>query len=389
MTLSTQTRQDILIALPSVGDEEWVATRECFETGWLTQGPKVAAFEDAFAKRHRVAHALAVSSCTTGLHLALLALDIGPGDEVIVPAFTWVATANVVLYCGATPVLADIDPRTFNIDPEQVAQKLTANTKAIIAVHLFGRCADMDALRKTVPPHIAIIEDAACAVGAEYKATPAGSLGDIGVFSFHPRKIITTGEGGMITTQNADVAKKIAILRSHGASESEEQRHIGNKPYLMPDFNLLGFNYRMTDLQGAVGLVQLGKLDHLLQGREQLSAYYQQALSEIPGLQLPTENKNERCGWQSYVCLLDPASAIQRNDIMEALHHAQIATRPGTHAIHMLGLYQQRFGFHPEDFPIARLAAEQSIALPLHNQMTLQDATRVVDALQRILTCVA
>ena len=237
------------------------------ESGWVTQGPKVKAFEELFAEKHRVKNALAVTSCTTGLHLALAALEIGPGDEVIVPSFTWVATANVVLYCGAKPVLCDIDLTTFNLDPKAVKKKITPKTKAIIAVHLFGLCADMDAIKEAAPG-IPIVEDAACASGAFYKDQPAGGLGDVACFSFHPRKSITTGEGGMVTTNNDQLAEQMNMLRNHGASISEEQRHHGPKPYILPDFNLLGFNYRMTDLQGAVGLVQLEKMEQFISERQ-------------------------------------------------------------------------------------------------------------------------
>ncbi|MGH6959027.1 MAG: DegT/DnrJ/EryC1/StrS family aminotransferase, partial [Dongiaceae bacterium] len=247
-------RRVIAIARPDTGDEEWQALREPLQTGWLTQGPKVAAFEKAFAARHGVKHAIATTSCTTALHLILAAMDIGPGDEVIVPSFTWIATANVVLYCGATPVFVDIEPHSFNLDPRQLGAKLTRRTKAIIAVHLFGLCADIDAIAAAAPG-IPIIEDAACAAGAAYKGRHAGTLGLAAAFSFHPRKSITTGEGGMVTTLDERLARRATMLRNHGAEIPEEVRHAAPKPYVLSDFHLLGFNYRMTDLQGAVGLV--------------------------------------------------------------------------------------------------------------------------------------
>ena len=211
----------VAISLPSTGDEEWQAVREPLVSGWLTQGPKVAEFEQKFANFHQVNHALATTSCTTGLHLMLAALGVGPGDEVVVPAFTWVSTANVVVYCGATPVLADVEPTTFNINPDDIAHRITSRTKAVIVVHLFGLCADMDRIRAVVPNHIPIVEDCACAAGATYKTKSAGTLGIAGVFSFHPRKSVTTGEWGMVTTNDAELAKVCDQLRNHGASVSE------------------------------------------------------------------------------------------------------------------------------------------------------------------------
>lgn len=373
-------KRTIQIALPVTGDDEWQATKEPIFSGWLTQGPKVAEFEKRFAERHEVNHALAVTSCTTGLHLALAALGVGPGDEVIVPAFTWVATANVVLYCGAKPVFVDVSRETFNMDPAQVAGKVTKRTKAIIPVHLFGLCADVDAIRAAVPSHVKILEDAACAAGAQYKDRWAGTLGSAASFSFHPRKSITTGEGGMVTTDSPELAERMNQMRNHGATISEEQRHSGPKPYILPDFNLLGFNYRMSDLQGAVGVVQLAKLDKFIEERAGWAAWYREQLADIEWLQLPEEPESGRHGWQSFVTYVDPAIApISRNEIMEQLQAQGISTRPGTHAVHMLSLYREQFGLRAEDFPAARDCDTQSMAIPLHNRMSAADYQYVVD----------
>jgi dTDP-4-amino-4,6-dideoxygalactose transaminase len=377
--------RQIQISLPMTGEEEWQATREPIMTGWLTQGPKVAAFEKAFAERHQVKHALATTSCTTGLHLILAAMGVGPGDEVIVPAFTWVATANVVVYCGATPILADVSPITNNIDSADVARRITGKTKAVIAVHLFGLCADMDTLRAAIPPHIPIIEDAACAAGASYKGKAAGSLGIAASFSFHPRKSITTGEGGMVTCNDNDLAETANMLRNHGASISEEQRHKGPRPYLLPEFNLMGYNYRMTDLQGAVGLVQLGKLDQFIEERDRWASFYRSELEQIPWLRMPSMPIDGRHAWQAFVTYVDPkTSPLPRNEIMARLQEAGVATRPGTHAIHLLGYYRDRFGFAANDYPGALDCDANTMAIPLHNRMTREDYEYVVSTLKSI-----
>lgn len=373
------------IALPATGEEEWLAVREPLESGWLTQGPKVAAFEKAFAERHGVDYALATTSCTTALHLALTALGIGPGDEVIVPSFTWVATANAVLYCGGKPVLCDVDSRSNNIEPRSVAEKITARTRAVIPVHMFGLCADMDALRAVVPAGVKIVEDAACAAGAAYRGVHAGGLGDASCFSFHPRKSITTGEGGMLTTNDSALAARAEVLRNHGAAISEEQRHLGPQPYLLPAFDELGFNYRMTDMQAAVGLVQLGKLDAFIDERDRWACYYRVALADLPWLRPPAQPNDGRHAWQAYVTYVDPATApLPRNELMARLHTLGVATRPGTHAVHMLGYYRERFGYRPDELPGARDCERNTMAIPLHNRMSQSDYDYVVDALYSV-----
>jgi perosamine synthetase len=377
--------RNIAISLPSTGDDEWNAVREPLLSGWLTQGPKVAEFEKKFASYHEANHALATTSCTTGLHLMLAALGIGPGDEVIVPAFTWVSTANVVLYCGAIPVFADIDPHTFNINPKDIAQRITTRTKAVMVVHLFGLCADMDAIRAVVPAHIPILEDCACAAGATYKGKFAGTLGLAGAFSFHPRKSITTGEGGMVTTNDSAYAGICDQLRNHGASVSEEIRHKGPKPYLLPDFNLLGFNYRMTDLQGAVGVVQMEKLSSFIKERQQWANFYCEELANIEWLRMPSRPTEGQHAWQSFVTHVDPALApVPRNEIMEKLQQQGISTRPGTHAVHMLNFYSQKYDLKPHDYPGAQDANDNSMSIPLHNRMTAEDYKYVVRVIKAL-----
>lgn len=383
--MDTKVTRNVPIAKPSVGEEEWKALREPLASGWLTQGPKVAAFERAFAERHRVKHALATTSCTTALHLALLSLDIGPGDEVIVPSLTWVATANAVLYCGATPVLCDVDRGTNNIDPTSVAASLSPRTKAVMPVHLFGLCADMDALRAVLPAHVRIVEDAACAAGAEYKGVPVGALGDAACFSFHPRKTITTGEGGMLATNDAAIAARVDILRNHGGSISEEQRHQGPRPYLLASYDELGFNYRMTDLQGAMGLVQLAKLDAFIAERERGALFYREQLADVEWLRQPVAPNHGRHAWQAYVIYVDPATApLPRNEIMSRLHAMGVATRPGMHAVHMLGYYRERFGHSVDDLPVARDCERNTMEIPIHNHMTEDDYIYVIDCIKNI-----
>lgn len=373
--------RNIPISLPSMGQEEWEALKEPVFSGWITQGPKVKEFEKLFAEKHQVKHALAVSNCTTALHLALVALGIGAGDEVLVPAFTWVSTANAVMYCNATPVFVDVDPVTFNINTDEIARKITSRTKAIIPVHLFGLCADIDAIKR-IAPHLKIVEDGACAAGAALDGRPAGSLGDIGCFSFHPRKSVTTGEGGMLTTNNDALAEKLDKLRNHGASISEEQRHHGPKPYILPEFDIVGYNYRMTDLQGALGVVQLRKLDPFIKERSEWANFYHQKLGGIDWLRLPKYETRYKHGWQSYVLFVkEELSPIKRNDLMEYLQQKGISTRPGTHAVHMLGFYKNHFHIQPADFPGAYAANEFSMSIPLHNKMVKEDYEYIVDAL--------
>ena len=375
-------KRNISISLPSMGIEEWEALRVPIETGWITQGPKVKEFETLFAKLHGVKHALAVSNCTTALHLALIACGVGEGDEVLVPAFTWVSTANAVMYCNATPVFVDVDPLTFNIKLEEISNKISSRTKAIIPVHLFGLCADVDYIIEHFP-ELKIVEEGACAAGSALRGKPAGSLGDVGCFSFHPRKSVTTGEGGMLTTNDDQIAALLNKIRNHGASISEEQRHHGPKPYILPAFEMVGYNYRMTDLQGALGVVQLKKLDQFIEERDRWAAYYAEQLKDIQWLRTPHVPNGFKHGWQSYVTFIDESkSPSKRNEIMEILQQKGIATRPGTHAVHMLGAYASRFNIKPKDYPGAFAADQYSLSIPLHNKMIKEDFDYIIAALK-------
>jgi dTDP-4-amino-4,6-dideoxygalactose transaminase len=313
----------------------------------------------------------------------LEAAGIGPGDEVIVPSFTWVSTANAVIYAGAAPVLADVDPDTYNISVEDVIRKVTGNTKGVIAVHLFGLCADIPGLRAVLPAHIMIFEDAACAAGASLGSESAGSMGHAAAFSFHPRKSITTGEGGMLTTNDPKLASKAAKMRNHGAEISEEERHNGPQPYLLPDFKLLGYNYRMTDLQGALGLVQLAKLDEFIAERNTWAQYYESELSDIDWIQMPARPEVGTHAWQSFVIrITGPNAREKRNQLMVHMEENGIATRPGTHAIHSLGYYSNLLNLTDEDLPGSAICRDTTMAVPLHNKMAPEDYQRVANTLK-------
>ena len=376
----------IPIAKPYFGPEEKQAVIEPLDTGWVVQGPKVQEFENMVARVTGVEHAIAVSSCTTALHLALVALGIGGGDEVIVPSFTYVATANAVEHAGATPVFCDIDLATFNIDVKQIESKITEKTKAIIPVHLFGLSADMNPIMKLAEKYrLKVIEDAACALAAMYEGQAVGAIGDVGCFSFHPRKIITTGEGGMLITNNGNLAERLRALRTHGATISDLARH-KKSGFLLPEFNLLGYNYRMTDLQGAIGIEQMKKLDWMIENRIRLAQRYNEILRDVEWLKLPYVPSNCKHTYQSYVTLVAEDSPLSRNDIMQKLEDAEISTRQGTHAVHTLGYYKQKYGFQESDFPNSLKADRQSMALPLYPQMTDEEQDYVIKNLKDILS---
>ncbi len=377
---------NIPVTKPVLGEEEIKAVAERLLGGWVVQGPKVREFEEQFAKYAGTKYAKATTSCTTALHLALITLGIGPGDEVLVPALTYVATANSVVYCGAKPVFVDIDLATFNMDVNRIESKIGPRTKAIMPVHEFGLAADMDAIMAIAKKHdLPVIEDAACATGTRYHGRHIGGIGKLGCFSFHPRKAITSGEGGMITTDDEAIAARIEVLRSHGASMSDLARHEkGGAGFVLPDFDELGFNYRMTDIQAAIGVEQMKKLPWILSARQERAKRFSEKLAGIPGLTLPVTPDGYEHAFQSYVTLVDK-SHEERDRVALALQAKGIATRQGTHAVHALGYYRTKFGTKVEDCPVAWKADRQSMTLPLYATMTDEEQDYVVHHVKEVM----
>ena len=382
----------IPITKPFFGPEELAAIQKPLQSGWVVQGPYVKQFEDAFSAFTGAEHSIATTSCTTALHLAVAALNLKPGDEVIVPAFTWVSTANVVEYMGATPIYCDIDLATYNIDPAQIESLITPRTVGLIPVHLFGLCADMAPILEIAEHRkLWVIEDAACGFGAWYQGQHAGTFGQMGCFSFHPRKSITTGEGGMLTTQHADFDQLTRSLRDHGASRTDLARHTAKAAFLLAEYNHLGYNYRMTDIQGALGCVQMARATWILAQRTRLAQRYDAQLAGLSWLKTPLVPPASVHGYQAYVCLFNPEGPTltnvdklhhMRNDLMMALESKGIATRQGTHAPVLVGYYARKYNLQPEDFPNAYLADRLTLALPLYPQMTEAEQDTVVSALQ-------
>jgi dTDP-4-amino-4,6-dideoxygalactose transaminase len=372
------------LTFPQFGDEEIALLRQCLKSKWVTQGPLTERFEALIAARHQAAHVLATTSCTAALHLAATALGLGPGDEVVVPAFTWVTSAHAAEYVGATPRFADVGADDFNLDPRALEAAITRRTRAVIVVHLFGLAAEMDAVLRVARRHgLAVIEDAACAIGTSYGGRPVGVIGDIGCFSFHPRKIVTMGEGGAVTTNRSDLADRVNSLRNHGATGLPDPEEEPHGPWTMARFDRLGFNLRLSDLQAAVGVAQMARLDRLLAERRACAERYAELLAPLSDLTLPRPT-NSATGhtYQSYVIRVREGGRARRNSVMKVLAERGIQTRPGTHAVHRLSYYRHRYQLRPEDFPVAAASEDETIAIPLFPGMTEADQATVAAALR-------
>ncbi len=367
----------INVMQPWLGEEEVAAVTEVLRSGWVAQGPRVKEFEDRFAVRMQAPYAVAVSSCTTALHLALYVAGIGPGDEVVVPSFSFIATTNAVRYVGADPVFADVDALTGNITADTIAPHLTARTRAVIAVDQGGVPVDLDPLRALCDPRgILVLEDAACGAGSTYRGRPVGAGAEMTAWSFHPRKLLTTGEGGMLTFAREDWATRARHLREHAMSVSAADRHAST---LAPpeSYDEVGFNFRMTDLQAAVGIVQLGKLDAIVDRRRLIAGRYQHAIAAIPGLRAVADPAHGTGNYQSFWVEVCADYPLDREGLLAALADAGVSARRGIMSAHRQPPYRHL----PADLPVTERLTDTTLILPLFHQLDEADQDRVIDVL--------
>jgi dTDP-4-amino-4,6-dideoxygalactose transaminase len=371
------------VARPSFGEAEEKAVLEALRSGWVSQGPKVGEFEKRFAAYVGAEHAVAVSSCTTALHLAMIAGGVKAGDEVLCPSLSFIATANCIVYAGATPVFVDIDETTFNIDPKKIEAAITPKTKAILAVHQIGLPAALVEIAEIAKRHnLLLIEDAACGIGSEYQGQRIGApYSSLACFSFHPRKILTTGEGGMITTSDAEMAARMRRLRQHAMSVSDLARHSATK-VVMECYDEVGYNYRMTDLQAAVGLVQLDKLERMLARRRELAERYTAQLSRYPWIVVPSEPAGTRHNYQSYMIRLTADAPINRDELMQQLLDRGVQSRRGVMAIHRELPYKD--ARWDALLPVTNRVTDTSVVLPLFFEMTDEEHNYVLDCIREI-----
>ncbi len=392
----------IPVAKPWLDEAEVQAAARPILSGWVTQGPEVAAFEDEFADYVGARHACAVSSCTTALHLALLVAGVKPGDEVITVSHSYIASANSITYCGATPVFIDIQPETFNIDPTKIKAAITEKTRALLCIHQMGMPCDLPAVTTIAEAHnLPVIEDAACAIGSEIHVNGKWEKigkphGDITCFSFHPRKLITTGDGGMLTTSNEEWDKQFRLLRQHGMSVSDTQRHQADE-VIYESYPILGYNYRMTDIQAAIGREQLNRLIEIINRRRKLADVYFKSLNDIPGLILPSEPEWAHSNWQSF-CVRLPAHTNQR-EVMQKMLNEGVATRRGVMCVHRESFYSSGQGMLESrgneairnadsdclNLSESEKAQDTTIVLPLYHQITPQEQEQVMSTLRKVL----
>lgn len=371
----------IPVAKPFLGQEEANASSEAVLSHWVTQGPRVKQFEDDFAAYVGAKHAIAVSSCTTGLHLALIIAGIKPGDEVICPSMSFVATANAIKYCGAEPVFAEV-ASDYNLDIADVEKKITGNTKAVLLVHQIGLPANIAGFSTLCKEKgIALIEDAACAIGSSIDGRKIGCHSDLVVFSFHPRKVITTGDGGMITTSNDAFAKRARLLRQHSMSVNDQERH-GSTKVIFEDYLEVGYNYRMTDIQGAIGIEQMKRLDWIISERQKVADAYHLAFGSFDFLRVPKPPANVQFNYQSYSLYLKPESPISRDDLMQKLLDKGISTRKGVMTTHQTTAYSDM----DLSLPISEDLEDRSIILPLYVPMSTEEVDYVI---REICSCFA
>ncbi len=371
-------RATIPVMVPMLGPEEAEAVAEAVRSGWVADGPRVVAFEEAFAAEVGAAHGVAVSSCTTGLHLCLYLLGVGPGDEVVVPSLSFIATANVVRHCGATPVFADVDPLTGNLSAASVAGVLTERTKAVILVHQGGEPADVEEMRATCGD-VPVVEDAACAAGSTVRGRSVGAGALLAAWSFHPRKLLTTGEGGMITTDDPEWAARLRRLRSHGMSVSAADRHAADR-IVLEEYTESAFNYRMTDIQAAMGLVQVRRLAEIVRGRREMAARYHELLAPL-GVRAVRDPDFGTSNYQSFWVEL-PDGAPSQVEVLTVLARAGVSARRGIMAAHL----EPAYAGHPHTaLPDTERLTSRTIILPLHHELTDDDQRTVVDALARAL----